>query len=92
MGLHIKDPGAVVDQAMDWSDRPDGLSVVASTWSVAPDEAGGLAVDTASFTAQATRVRLSGGVVGRVYRLTNRVTLSDGQVDERSLTIRVEER
>ena len=36
--------------------------------------------------------RLSGGIVGRVYRLTNRVTLSDGQVDERSVTMRVEER
>jgi len=30
--------------------------------------------------------------VGRLYRLTNRVTLSDGQMDERSVTIRVEER
>ncbi|WP_443028026.1 phage fiber-tail adaptor protein [Sphingopyxis sp. Root1497] len=35
---------------------------------------------------------LDGGEAGGVYRVTNRVTLSDGQIDERSLTLRVEER
>jgi len=33
-----------------------------------------------------------GGRVGQVYRLTNRGTLSDGQADDRSVTMRVEER
>jgi hypothetical protein len=37
-------------------------------------------------------VTLAGGIAGHVYRVTNRVTLSDGQIDERSMTVRVEER
>ena len=40
---------------------------------------------------QAT-VTLAGGVAGHVYRVTNRVTMSDGQIDERSVTVRAEER
>ena len=49
-------------------------------------------VEANAFEAQRSSVRLNGGVAGRIYRLTNRVTLSDGQVDERSVTMRVEER
>ena len=41
---------------------------------------------------QRSSARLTGGRLGRVYRLTNRVTLTDGQVADRSVTIRVEER
>jgi hypothetical protein len=37
-------------------------------------------------------VTLAGGIAGHVYRVTNRVTMSDGQIDERSMTMRVEER
>lgn len=92
MSLHCKDPGARVDHGIDWAAYLAGQSVMASAWEVAPVEAGGLTVEASAFEAQRTSARLSGGVVGHVYRLTNRVTLSDGQVDERSVTIRVEER
>ena len=34
----------------------------------------------------------AGGREGVSYRVTNRVTLSDGQIDERSLMVRVEQR
>ena len=37
-------------------------------------------------------VTLAGGIAGHVYRVTNRVTMNDGQIDERSMTMRVEER
>lgn len=92
MSLYVKDPQARVDHAIDWSAYLAGQSLVASLWTVDPQEAGGLAVDTDMFEAQRSSARLSGGIVGRVYRLTNRVTLSDGQVDERTATMRVEER
>lgn len=92
MSLYVKDPQARVDHAIDWSAYLAEQSLVASLWTVTPQEAGGLLVETQAFEAQRSSVRLSGGVVGRVYRLTNRVTLSDGQVDERSVTMRVEER
>ncbi|MEC3949785.1 phage fiber-tail adaptor protein [Sphingobium sp. HWE2-09] len=92
MSLYVKDPQARVDHAIDWSAYLAGQSLVASQWTVSPQEMGGVVVEGAAFQAQRSSARLSGGVAGRVYRLTNRVTLSDGQVDERSVTMRVEER
>lgn len=92
MSLYVKDPQARVDHAIDWSAYLAQQSLVASLWTVSPQEDGGLQVEDAVFEAQRSSARLSGGIVGRVYRLTNRVTLSDGQVDERSVTMRVEER
>ncbi|MEE4350418.1 MAG: hypothetical protein V2J26_09335 [Pacificimonas sp.] len=35
---------------------------------------------------------LAGGLRGHVYRVTNRVTFTDGRTDERSLSIRVDDR
>ncbi|MCP1468695.1 hypothetical protein J3E64_000362 [Sphingobium sp. OAS761] len=92
MNLVMKDPQARVDHAIDWSAYLAGQSLIASAWTVVPDEEGGLTVEDAAFEAQRSSVRLAGGIVGRVYRLINRVTLSDGQEDERTLTMRVEER
>ena len=91
MSLMVKDPQARIDHAMDWSGDLGGQSVVASEWHVSPAEPGALLIEAAGFEPGRTRVRVSGGAVGQVYRLTNRVTLSDGQVEERSVTVRVEE-
>ena len=55
-------------------------------------EAGGLAVDADSFDLTRTAATLSWGLAGHVYSATNQVTLSDGRIDERSITLRVEER
>lgn len=92
MSLYLKDADSRIDHSVDWAAYLAGQSIIASAWSVAPVEAGGLVVEASAFEAARTSVRVSGGVVGRLYRLTNRVTLSDGQVDERSVTFRVEER
>ena len=92
MSLFVKDPQARIDHAIDWSSYLAAQTLVASSWAVDPAEAGGLAVEESAFEAQRSSARLAGGLVGRIYRLTNHVTLSDGQMDERSVTIRVEER
>ena len=93
MSLILKDPDARVDYAIDWGAHYlDGQTIAASQWSVDPDETGGIAVDEASFDLQRTAVTLTGGVAGHIYRIGNRVTLSDGRSDERSLSLRVEER
>jgi hypothetical protein len=92
MSLYLKDAESRIDHGVDWSTYLAGQSIVASLWNVEPVEAGGLVVEASAFEAARTSVRVSGGMVGRLYRLTNRVTLSDGQVDERSVTFRVEER
>lgn len=92
MSLYLKDPDAAVDYAIDWAPYLDGRTIVASTWSVAPGEAGGAAIAEASFDGDRTAARVSGGVAGHVYSLANHVTLSDGGSDDRSITLRVEQR
>ncbi|GBH30431.1 phage fiber-tail adaptor protein [Sphingobium xenophagum] len=91
MSLYLKDADSSIDHGIDWSAHLAGQSIAASLWSVAPVEAGGLSVEASAIEGLRTSVRVSGGLIGRLYRLTNRVTLSDGQVDARSVTFRVEE-
>lgn len=91
--LLIKDPGARIDYAFDWGDAyPDGQTIDVSSWSVEPDVAGGVAVAGHSHDLLNCTATIEGGVAGGLYRVTNRVTLSDGQIDERSIMLRVEER
>lgn len=92
MSFYLKDPGSRVDYAMDWRGYLDGQIIAASAWSVSPDDEGGIAIEAESFDLEQAAVTLSGGVAGQVYAVVNRVTLSDGAIDERALTIRVEER
>ncbi|WP_432768330.1 MAG: hypothetical protein HEQ22_13010 [Sphingopyxis sp.] len=93
MTLAVKDPGARIDYEFDWGDAYlAGQAIVASAWSVAPDEADGVTVAAASHDLTKAVATLAGGIAGHAYRVTNRVTMSDGQIDERSLTVRVEDR
>lgn len=91
--LLIKDPGARIDYAFDWGDAYlDGQTIEDASWAVEPDGAGGVAVAGESHDLLRCAATIEGGVAGGVYRVTNRVTLSDGQIDERSIMLRVEER
>jgi len=92
MSFYLKDPEARVDYAIDWGLYLDGQTIVDSAWSVAPDEAGGVAVDEAGFAPERSAARLSGGIAGHSYSVSNLVTLSDGSADARSIVLRVEER
>lgn len=93
MSLMMKDPGGRIDVAFDWGAAYlDGQAITLSSWTVEPTEAGGVVVDSHAFDAVQTSARLSGGREGVSYRTTNRVTLTDGQVDERSITVKVEQR
>lgn len=92
MSFYLKDPQSRVDYAIDWGGYLDGQTIAESLWSVTPDEAGGIAVESASFDLNRSAARITGGRAGRVYSIANRVTMSDGSVDERSITLRVEER
>jgi hypothetical protein len=92
MSFYVKDPGATLDYVIDWSPFPAGQSIAASEWSVAPQEGGGIAVRASGADKLRTIARLRGGRAGRGYRVANRVTLSDGSVNERSIALRVEGR
>lgn len=93
MSFYLKDPQSRVDYAIDWgAGYLDGQTIAASSWAVAPAEPNGVAVDGSSFDLLRTAATLTGGMAGHVYSVRNRVILSDGRVDDRSITLRVEER
>lgn len=91
MQVHVKDPGAVLDYAVNWAGGylQSGETLLSSSWTIFP---GDMAQVAASNTATAAIITVSGGVVGRLYELSNRVTTSQGRTDERSIIVRVEQR
>ncbi len=92
MSYYLKDPQSRIDYSVQWLGYLDGQTLANSQWTVTPSEAGGIVVEEASFDLGRTAVRLSAGRVGNVYTVSNRVTLSDGSLEERSITLRVEQR
>jgi hypothetical protein len=92
MSFYLKDPQSRLDYAIDWASHLCGRTIAASSWLIAPDEAGGIAVEEASFAPGGAAARLTGGAIGHSYRVSNRVTFSDGTTDVRSITLRVEAR
>ncbi len=93
MSYYLKDPHSRVDYAINWAEGYlDGQVISASSWAVTPAEAGGIVIEEASFDLGRAAATLSGGVVGHIYRVSNRVTMSDARRDERSILLRVEQR
>lgn len=97
---HIKDPEAVLDFRFDWAntrnggDKPDWLETgeTISTYTVTPTD--GITVDSDSLTDSNSSVTvwLSGGTAGTRYLVTNHIVTSSGREDDRTITIRVQER
>ncbi len=93
MSLFVKDPDSRVDYRVDWGAAHLGVNlIVASSWTVSPAHDGGLAVTASGHDGRSTVATLTGGQTGGSYGLTNRVTLSNGEIDERSMAVRVEQR
>ena len=93
MTLLLKDPDAVLDYSVDWGAEYLGGDLLAqSSWSVVPDEPGGVAVAGSDFDATTSTVKAGGGSPGNVYRLVNEVVTQSGRVDSRSIVLRVEKR
>lgn len=86
---HIKDPQAKLDYSIDWFEwlSAIGDEILTSTWTVSS----GITKETESNTTTNTTVWLSGGTDG-VYNATNTITTVGGRVDERTITIRVQNR
>ena len=84
-----KDPDAVLDYEVDWSEWLGGSDTIAtSTWS-APE---GITIVTDSNTTTTATVWLSGGTARQSYNVTNHITTDGGRTDERTITIKVVER
>lgn len=83
-----KDPNAVLDYSIDWTRWLAGDQIAASEW-IVPS---GLTKMADSKTSTSATVWLSGGTAGQSYTVTNRITTAAGRTEDRSFTIRVEER
>lgn len=92
----VKDPDATLDYSIDWSSGylESGETLLSSAWIVSPTEVGGLEVvdGSAQFSGGAATVFVRGGVLGHTYDLTNRISSTSGRVDDRTITILVQNR
>jgi hypothetical protein len=93
MSFLLKDPEAALDYAVDWgAEYLSGDALASSSWSVAPEEPGGASVIASSFDLLISTAQVTGGVPGKIYRVTNHVTTVGGREDSRSIYLRVEKR
>lgn len=85
----LKDPEAVLDYTIDWSGWiASGDAITASEWTAS----NGLTVVEHSFNGSTTTVKVSGGVAGAHFLLTNTITTDDGRIDERTIRLKCEHR
>ena len=87
---YIKDPNAVLDYSVDWTLWLAGDQIATSEWILEPDSDLEAAVDTK--TASKATVWLRGGVAGTTYLATNRIMTVGGRTDDRTISIRVQDR
>lgn len=86
----IKDPDALLDYVVDWSEwLPEGDTISSSAWEV--DDAA-LVVDSSSNDSTTATVRLSGGTLHQRYRVTNRITTVTGLINDQTLVITIKQK
>jgi len=94
MNVTIKDPGASLDYRFDWAGSylESGETIISSSFSMSPIEAGGLAITATNFDTSASWAIVTGGIVHHTYTLTCTIETDQGRLDERSMVLRVQER
>lgn len=83
-----KDPSAVLDYQIDWSDWLGSDTISTSSWDVQD----GITEESDEKTTTTTTIWLSGGTAGSDYKLVNQIVTAEGRTDERTITILVRER
>ena len=89
MSTNTKDPDAVERFGVDWAARldVDGATLTNVTWSATPT---GLTLSGASNNDTKASTLVAGGTVGSTYELLCRVTTSDGQTLDHTLTLLIQ--
>lgn len=83
-----KDPDEVLDYQINWTARVDDDTIATSTWIV--DD--GITQDSDTFSDSATTIWLSGGTVGELYSLVNRITTTGGRTMDQTVHIKIKAR
>lgn len=82
-----KTPDEVADFDVRWNEALCGDTIVSSTWADAP---AGIVIQSNSYTAQVTKLWLSGGTVGQNYQFTNTIVTAGGRTLQQDVAIYVE--
>jgi hypothetical protein len=82
----IKDPDAVLDYAMDWTDWLDDSETI-SSHTVTVDD--GLTKDSDSESSGIVTIWLSGGTANTTYNVVVHITTSDSRTDDRTFRVMV---
>ena len=85
-----KDPDAVLDYAVDWTGWLAGDEIATSEWLL--EEGALLEIATEANTTTKATVWLRGGQKGTTYLATNRIVTVGGRTDDRTITVKVEDR
>ena len=85
MDTFEKDPDAIKDFKVDWTQWLAGDTIATSAWSVPS----GITVDSSSNTTLTATVFLKNGSDGTDYVVTNTITTAGGRKEELSITIQV---
>ena len=86
--VYTKDPNAVLDYIVNWTDWLDGDTISTSTWTVGT----GLTKDSDSKSSTAATAWLSGGTSGCTYSVSNRIVTAAGRTEDRTFYVTVKER
>jgi len=80
-----KDPNAIKDYTLDWSEWLDDDTISTSSWSVPT----GITKVTDSTTSTTTIIWLSSGTQGSDYELFNTITTAGGRTERALLKIQI---
>lgn len=83
-----KDPNEKLDYQIDWSERLSDDTIATSTWIIPT----GLVLEVSSNTDTTTVVWLSGGVLSKNYKITNRITTVAGRIMDQSVFLTIANR
>lgn len=81
------DPNSTLDFAVDWTDWLAGDTIETSSWVIPP----GLTRVSDTSTPTTGIVFLTGGAVGRRYRVVNRIMTTLGRIEDRSFEVLCQE-
>lgn len=84
-GPVLHDPNGVEYYDIEWEDWLNGATISASTWSIVPS---GPVLTNPTSGATITGVYVTGGTLGKMYSLTNRLTSGAGEVADRTIILR----
>jgi hypothetical protein len=87
--MFVKDPSAILDYSVDWSQwMTTGDSIASVTWSPIT----GIVVESSpapSFTSTVATAWIGSGTAGNTYTVTCHITTTAGRQDTRTLTFNV---